>query len=379
MNTHYQKLGLFSDLVAQAEQNHPIFPKALPGQATQQRLRELLGFAGNAALPQNVQQQTTWEKDGVVGELVTWSVGYGPATEAWVLKPKGATDPLPAVVALHDHGAVKFYGKEKIGEGVDAPSPYLLGLWKKYYGGRAYANALAKAGFLVLVPDVFLWGSRRFPQTLMPEWASTAYSSLANSPWLENATADEIGAYNFAAALHEHEVEKYCRVLGTTLAGVVAYEDRVAANYLLTRPDVDPERIGCLGLSGGGARSALLNATHDHIRACVVVGMMTSYAGLLNAHIAAHTWMFYPGDWPRFGDWPDLAACRAPTPLLVQYLLDDELFTRAGMTAAHEQLREHYRETGHPEAYRGEFYPGPHQFDLAMQEAAFAWLRQMLA
>jgi dienelactone hydrolase len=339
----------------------------------------VLGFADTAALPQNAQQKITWEKDGVVGELVTWSVGYGPPTEAWLLKPKGAGEPLPAVVALHDHGAVKFFGKEKIGEGVDAPSPYLLNLWKKYYGGRAFANALARAGFLVLAPDVFLWGSRRFPTTLMPEWASAAFSGINASPWAENDTPAEIGEYNFAASLHEHDVEKYCRVLGTTLAGVISYEDRVAANYLLTRPGVDSERIGCIGLSGGGARSALLNATHDRIKACVIVGMMSSYAGLLDAHIASHTWMFYPGDWPRFGDWPDLAACRAPSPLLVQYLLDDELFTRAGMTAAHERLQQHYHESGQPDAYRGEFYPGPHQFTVSMQESAFAWLHQMLA
>ena len=378
MKMHFRKLGLFSDIVAQAKRNQPLFPKASPGKATQQRIREVLGFADNAALPQDVQRIKSWEKNEVVGEMVTWSVGYGPATEAWVLKPKGVAGGLPAVIALHDHGGFKFFGKEKISEGFDKPPPHLIHLWETYYGGRAYANALAKAGFLVLVPDAFLWGSRRFPQDLMPDWASAAFSNLSDSPWLDEGIPAEIGEYNFAASLHEHEVEKYCRVLGTTLAGVVAYEDRVAANYLLTRSDVDPQRIGCVGLSGGGARSALLHATHDPIKACVIVDMMSTYADLLDSQVAAHTWLLYPGDWSRFGDWPDLAACRAPSPLLVQYALDDDLFPRDGMTAAHERLQAHYRETGHPEAYRGEFYQGPHQFDIPMQEAAFSWLEQVL-
>lgn len=378
MKTHFRKLGLFSDIVAQAKRNHSLFPKAPPGKATQHRVREVLGFLDRVALPQDVQRIKSWEKNEVAGEMVTWSVGYGPSTEAWVMKPKGVEGHLPAVIALHDHGGFKFFGKEKITEGFEKPPPYLIHWWEQLYGGRAYANALAKAGFLVLVPDAFLWGSRRFPQTLMPEWAPAAFSSLTDSHWLENGIPSEIGEYNFAASLHEHEVEKYCRVLGTTLAGVVSYEDRVAANYLLTRPDVDPNRIGCIGLSGGGARSALLHVTHDHIKACVIVGMMSTYASLLDSHIASHTWMLFPGGWSRFGDWPDLAACRAPSPLLVQYDLEDDLFPLDGMTAAHERLQEHYRETGRPEAYRGEFYKGPHKFDIPMQEAAFSWLEKAL-
>ncbi len=80
-------------------------------------------------------------------------------------------------------------------------------------------------------------------------------------------TPPEIQEYNTAASQHEHLVEKYCNLLGTTLAGVVCYEDRVALNYLLSRPEVDLQNVGCLGLSGGGNRSALLLATHEGIQA----------------------------------------------------------------------------------------------------------------
>ena len=149
-------------------------------------------------------------------------------------------------------------------------------------------------------------------------------------------------------------------------------------NYLRSRPDVIGERIGCVGLSGGGCRAALLQATSDHISAAVVAGMMSTYAHLLDHNVASHTWMFFPHGWARYGDWPDVAACRAPSPLLVQYDLDDELFTVEGMRAAHERIAAHYQRVGHPEQYTGEFYPGPHKFDLPMQAAAFAWLKYHL-
>jgi dienelactone hydrolase len=159
---------------------------------------------------------------------------------------------------------------------------------------------------------------------------------------------------------------------------VVAFEDRVALNYLLSRAEVDAGNIGCIGLSGGGNRAALLNATHQAIRATVIIGLMTTYPALLD-HNMSHTWMLFPFGWSRHGDWPDIAACRAPSPLLVQYDLEDDLFTEEGMRAAHARLRGHYEKSGQPAAYVGQFYPGPHKFDLEMQSAAFGWLKEKLA
>jgi hypothetical protein len=45
--------------------------------------------------------------------------------------------------------------------------------------------------------------------------------------------------------------------------------------------------------------------------------------------------------WARHGDWQDIAACRAPSPLLVQYDLQDHLFTETGMRDAHARLQAH--------------------------------------
>jgi hypothetical protein len=102
---------------------------------------------------------------------------------------------------------------------------------------------------------------------------------------------------------------------------------------------------------------------------------MTTYPGLLD-HNMSHTWMLFPFGWARHGDWPDIAGCRAPMPLLVQYDLQDHLFTESGMLEAHARLGDHYASVGKPDAYTAQFYPGPHKFDLQMQSAAFEWLRQ---
>jgi dienelactone hydrolase len=381
MADQYQHLGIYSDWVAEAHRQHPLYPSAAPGPETQQRLRESLGFTSQPEVAQDLRSEGIWERDGLQGEELSWWAGYGPRTHARVLKPAGVQGPLPGMLALHDHGGFKFYGKEKISTGQTDPPDVLVDYQKRYYGGRAYANALAREGFVVLIHDAFLWGSRRFPLDSMPG-DLLAEVRAARSVWRSSeempATPDEIAEYNAMAEQHEHVIEKYCNLLGTTMAGVVSHEDRIAFNYLLSRPDVKAGQAGCLGLSGGGNRTALMQATHDQVQAAVVVGMMSTYSGALDHNVFTHTWMWFPHGLARWCDWPDITACRAPSPLMVQYDLQDDLFTEQGMRDAHAKISLHYQDSGHPEAYTGQFYPGVHKFDLPMQQAAFAWLKEKL-
>jgi dienelactone hydrolase len=253
----------------------------------------------------------------------------------------------------------------------------LIDYRRAYYGGRPFVEALARQGFLVVVHDTFLWGSRRFPIETMPETIRATTAAVMQTTPGNPAVPAEIAEYNHSAGHHEHWIAKYCNLLGTSLAGIVSHEDRIALNYLRSRPDVIEERVGCIGLSGGGNRAAMLQATHNHVVATVIVGLMTTYEQLLDCDMS-HTWMMFPYGWARYGDWPDLAACRAPSPLLVQYDIEDELFTEAGMRDAHKRIAAHYASVNAPQHYVGEFYPGPHKFDLDMQEHAFAWLERQL-
>jgi dienelactone hydrolase len=122
----------------------------------------------------------------------------------------------------------------------------------------------------------------------------------------------EVARYNAAAWHHEHLIEKYCALLGTTLAAMVAHEDRLTLSYLRSRPD-NTDRTASIGLSGGG-RSALLRATSRELTAAVVVGMMGSYGSLLDHNVIDHTWMLFPPDLAPHADWPDLAAARGQPP-----------------------------------------------------------------
>ncbi|MEW5872713.1 MAG: hypothetical protein AB1894_25870 [Chloroflexota bacterium] len=379
MSENFKHLGIYSDIVDEATWQDLLHKRAHPGAETQQKVREVLGWCERAEAAQEVRSERSWEQDGLSCEEVSWRCGYGPRTRAWVFKPSGAQGRLPGVLALHDHGGAKYHGIEKIADGPEETSAFIYNKRKALYGGRAWVNALAKEGFVVMVHDVFLWGSRRFPLAdMQAALQAEAPEKILEEAWQSYAAPAEVAAYDYLSRQHEHVVAKYLNLLGATLAGVVCYEDRVALNVLRARPDVRADQVACMGLSGGGARAGLLRATVADLAAAVVAGMMSTYASLLDQNVACHTWMFFPTGWSRYGDWTDLVACQAPAELLVQYNLDDELFPLAGMRAAHARLQEHYQYAGRPQAYEGQFYPGAHKLDMEMQAAAFQWLRERI-
>ncbi|MFG1943524.1 hypothetical protein [Nonomuraea sp. NPDC048826] len=350
-------LGEFAGLAGVAGRQWELFPDAPAGPELRARAREAIGTLDLTAA--DVRVERAWTADGLDGEELSWDVGFGPRTRAYLLRPRGHRGTLPGVVALHCHAGMKWAGKEKIADGPGPPSPEVRRLRGRLYGGRAFASELARRGFAVLAHDVTGWGSRRFPLEDMPE----RVTDLATDPDLSEADR-----YDVAAGHHEHVLEKYCRLLGTSFAGVVAGEDLAAAACLRALPGVGP--VGCLGLSGGGLRAALLGAFDPGVAAVAVAAMTSSYGDLLDGYVAAHTWLLFPPGLSRVCDWPALVAAGAPRPLLVQYASADELFPGRGMRRAHEAIARRYPGGG----YEGVFFDAGHVFDVPMQERAFGWL-----
>lgn len=67
--------------------------------------------------------------------------------------------------------------------------------------------------------------------------------------------------------------------------GIIFWDDIRTVDYLLTRPEVDPKRIGCVGISMGGYRVAYLSALDERIAAGCIVGFMSTVKSMIKAHI----------------------------------------------------------------------------------------------
>jgi dienelactone hydrolase len=313
--------------------------------------------------------------DGVLIRRLRWSVGYGPDTSAWLLRPAGVQRSLPGVLGMHCHGGVRSVGAEQLVDlGADS-SPRAVGLRGAYYSGRAPANELARQGYAVLVHDTFSWASRRF-DLAHPTPRLAALLEAQSALWRQQGIRPtDHERFDLASTLHEDTLAKAAGALGQTFAGAVLCDDLVAFEVLGADVGTDPAHLGTFGFSGGGGRSLLLAALQHRITACVVSCMMATFDSLVPDELDTHSWLLrVPGLWSLM-DWPELAAMGRAR-LLVQYRIDDELFPRAGMEAAHDQLRRLHAGTMR---YRGSFTPGGHAFDAAMQDEAWAFFAEALA
>ena len=348
-------LGAFSDLPTALGFAPPKGPKINGVQ-----LLSHLGTLPDFPTDFQIKRGNVWTHEGVTIAEISWSVGWGPRTQAYLLTPEGVTTPLPGALFLHSHDDVKEFGKEKLVAGGTELPEHLQWVKRDHYGSQAPANELAKRGFAVLAFDAFMWGSRRFPEELMPNRLKEVLGS-----------AD----YENLAVMHESmSLSKYLSLFGATLAGILNFDDRVALAVAHTLPEIS-DSISAVGLSGGGCRAIYLHATttSDQLRATVCVGAMATYESMLESHIAPHSWMFFPHGLASVSDWPGVAIIGAPKPLYVQYCGNDQLFTPAGMKKADEIISKHYAlETAE---YRGDFYPVKHSFTADMQKDAFDWMK----
>ncbi|MCC6733547.1 MAG: dienelactone hydrolase family protein [Candidatus Omnitrophica bacterium] len=307
------------------------------------------------------------QKDGYTRQLVRYAVAPGRWTEAFLLIPDGLKGPAPAVIALHDHGGYYYYGKEKITE-TEISTPSLQEHIAESYQGQCFADQLVRRGYVVLVPDCFYFGSQR----LAPDEVAAPFpDSLKGLTPGEDAFIREFNAF---ASRHESLMAKTFFMSGTTWPGVMFQDDRASLSYLLSRSEVDPERVGCMGLSIGGFRSAHLFGLDSRIKAGVVAGWMTTYADLLFDHLRNHTWMLYIPRQYAFLDLPDVVGLNAPQPLLVVNCSKDQLFTLDGMRAAEKKIQDIYTHFGAPDRFRCNFYDVPHCLNQQMQQDAFEWL-----
>jgi dienelactone hydrolase len=242
------------------------------------------------------------------------------------------------------------------------------------YAGRAPASDLARAGHVVLVHDTFSWGSRRFDLSRPTPRLATRLAAQ-EALWRqhgEQPSDDE--RFDFASGLHEDTVAKAAGALGQTFAGAVVTDDLAALRVLAATDGVDPARLGTFGHSGGGGRSLLLAALDPSVSAAVVTCMMATFASLVPDELDTHSWLLHvPGLW-SLSDWPDLTGLGRAR-FLVQYGESDELFSPAGMAAAHDHLVQRHAGTSR---YRGSFHPVGHAFDATMQEEAWAFFAEVL-
>lgn len=165
---------------------------------------------------------------------------------------------------------------------------------------------------------------------------------------------------------------------GYTPAGVEAWFGMRALDYLCSRPEVDKERIGMTGRSGGGSYTWTVAALDDRVKvAAPVAGITDLQNQVVDGAVEGHCdCMFFLNTY-RW-DFPQVAALIAPRPLLIGNSDKDTIFPLDGVVRLHAQTRRIYELYGAADHLGLLITEGPHSDTQDLQVPVFRWFNRFL-
>jgi hypothetical protein len=165
---------------------------------------------------------------------------------------------------------------------------------------------------------------------------------------------------------------------GYTPAGVEAWNCVRALDYLQSRPEVDGDRLGVTGRSGGGAYSWWIAALDERIKAAVPVAGITDLENhVVDGCVEGHCDCMFMVNTYRW-DYPQVAALVAPRALLLGNTDSDGIFPLDGVERLHAKVRRIYRLYGADDQLGLQISPGGHKDIQELQVAAFRWFNRHL-
>lgn len=298
--------------------------------AQRRKLFQLLGKLPSQThkirvLERKIEQQTRFSIEHLVLDLN----GTDPVP-ALFIKPKNAKGALPTVLFQHSHGGRYTIGKNE----VLRSAPYMV--------SRSYARDLTDAGFAVLAIDHWNFGARH----------TRTESSL------------------FKKMLWD----------GRVLWGQMVFDSLRAMDYLVSRADVDTNRVGTVGMSMGSTMAWWHAALDERVRCVVDLCCMTDFEELIRTDgLDEHGPYYYVPDLLTHFDTSSINALIAPRPHLSMNGTADALTPVKGLRKIDRSLRTIYAKNGHADAWRMVNHSGKHVETAAMRAAAVAWLKRWLA
>lgn len=165
---------------------------------------------------------------------------------------------------------------------------------------------------------------------------------------------------------------------GYTPEGVEAWNSIRSIDYLQSRPEVDPERIGITGRSGGGAYSWYTAALDERIKVAVPVAGITDLRNhVVDGVVEGHCDCMFMVNTYRW-DYPQLAAMIAPRPLLLSNTDKDTIFPLEGVVRTHARVRRIYDLHKAGDKLGLLITEGPHKDTQDLQVPALRWFNRFL-
>lgn len=305
------------------------------------KIRDLMGETPDPA-PLSPEVVETVDMGSYVREKVIFDADAHSSVPGYILIPKSLTGPGPAILCLHGHGP----GKDPI-VGITTPREgYTQEAMEECIRQHNYdyARQFAEQGYVTFTFDFRCFGER----------AHTSFDLHGR---------DRCNVHFIRGSL-----------LGINLLALHIADCARAVDYLLTRPEVDHGRIGCLGLSFGGTMTLWASALDKRIKAACISCYLCEFETFAVRQGNFCGSQFIPA-LRRYFDLSDLASLIAPRPLLIESGIRDDGFPIESAKRAYAELARAYEAYGKPERLAHDVFDGGHRFSGARASNWFCmWL-----
>lgn len=300
-------------------------------------LSKLLGDLPSRPAVPKVKILSLEDKHTYTLEKFEFDNGAGATVPGYFVLPKGAKGKVPAILYCHWHGGEYEIGKDEIFQARHTPA--------------RPAETFAQMGFAVMAIDAYCFGERN-----------------GRGPGGEKGQAGELSA------------SKFQLWVGRSLWGMMLHDDLMALDYLVSRKEIDPKRIGAMGMSMGATRTWWMMALDERIKVGVPVACLTRYEDLVQQNLLkAHGIYYYvPGLFARY-DMESVVALIAPRPVLFLDGDKDSTAPVSGIRKIDAAVRPIYRLYDKEQHFENIIYSDQgHLYTPEMWHRTLSWFQEHL-
>jgi dienelactone hydrolase len=291
------------------------------------RVSEALGAMSEwQGVSLNAHSEDFRQMDGYRRERVRFETRPGLEAMGYFLLPDNAPPKVPAILCLPGHG-----------RGVDS----IIGIaedgtQRPLHGPDEYAADYAlqcvAQGYAVFALEQISFGHRRDAK------------ARSQGPEASSCHRDSMAAL----------------MLGENMIGWRTWDAMCALDYLEMRPEVNPERLGVLGISGGGLTALFTAAMDMRVKAAMVSGYLNTFAGSVLS--IQHCVDNYAPALYSLCEMSDIAGLIAPRALFAENGRRDPIFPVASFEKTVTKVAAIYEAFGASDAFQPCVFEGGHEF-----------------
>lgn len=288
------------------------------------KLTELVGGFPSERHPLRPDTIETRRFPGYRREKIVFDSRPGVSVLAYVLLPDTMKTPAPVVVCVpgHGRGVDDIVGIDEKGRDRTDKSGYQ----------HDFAIQVAESGMAAVAIEPMAFGCRRDPINARQGLSRKACEPVAGGALL----------------------------VGQTMIAWRVWDIMRTIDYIATRSELDSNRVGCMGISGGGTATLFSAALEPRIRAAMVSGYLNTFRDSVGS--LSHCIDNYVPGILNWAEMYDIAGLIAPRPLFAESGEKDNIFPIQASIESFNKVREIYRVFGSPDLVEQEVFPGEHSF-----------------